>query len=107
MLNETTKLLGTFCVGDYIPGLAWIDRGANGVDGKAERVAERFDQFLQSLLEEHRSSKKGKIDDIIVAKILSTYCSNSKEKTEAAVRVSAMMFSKLYNPYKNPYITHS
>lgn len=61
MFHETEELLGTFCVGDYIPWLAWIDR-ASGLYAKAERLAKRFDHFFQRVLEERRS-KTGAIDD--------------------------------------------
>ncbi|KAL7135329.1 hypothetical protein ABFS83_11G086700 [Erythranthe nasuta] len=45
-LNEEMEMLGsTYCVGDHIPWLAWIDR----------KLAKWFDRFLETVLEEHRA----------------------------------------------------
>ncbi|KAL7094226.1 hypothetical protein ACP275_11G089100 [Erythranthe tilingii] len=54
-LNEEMEMLGsTFCVGDHIPWLAWIDR-VSGLNAKVEKLAKWFDQFLETVLEEHRA----------------------------------------------------
>ncbi|KAL2519997.1 Cytochrome [Forsythia ovata] len=53
LLKELGDLLGTFCVGDYIPWLAWI-RKFNGLDARVEKVAKAFDGFLEGIVEEHR-----------------------------------------------------
>ncbi|KAI4353844.1 hypothetical protein L6164_002767 [Bauhinia variegata] len=52
LLREFGELLGTFVVGDYIPWLDWLSR-ANGIYGRAERVARELDEFLNQVVEEH------------------------------------------------------
>nr|AYV88856.1 cytochrome P450 oxidase CYP71AU93 [Polygala tenuifolia] len=54
LLREFGELLGTFVVGDYIPWLAWLSR-VNGLDARAERVAEELDEFLDGVIEKHIS----------------------------------------------------
>lgn len=51
-------MLGVFCVGDYIPWLSWVDRLKN-LEGNAKKIATEFDDFLDCVLKEHRSKKKG------------------------------------------------
>ncbi|KAI3454400.1 hypothetical protein Pfo_011063 [Paulownia fortunei] len=58
LLSEAVELLGTSCVGDYIPWLAWISR-VSGLDAKVVKLAKEFDEFLESVVEEHRSKKNG------------------------------------------------
>ncbi|KAL8465616.1 hypothetical protein ACS0TY_034918 [Phlomoides rotata] len=58
MLREAGELLGTFCVGDYIPWLGWVD-WVSGLDDRLERVAKEIDDFFGSVVEEHRLEKKG------------------------------------------------
>ncbi|CAA3001759.1 cytochrome P450 71A6-like [Olea europaea subsp. europaea] len=58
LLRDFVGLLGTFCVGDYIPCLAWISK-FNGLNAKVEKVAKVFDEFLEGVVEEHRDRKKG------------------------------------------------
>ncbi|EYU25652.1 hypothetical protein ABFS82_11G110600 [Erythranthe guttata] len=54
-LNEEMEMLGsTYCVGDHIPWLAWIDR-VSGLNAKVEKLAKWFDRFLETVLEEHRA----------------------------------------------------
>ncbi|KAL2465415.1 Cytochrome [Abeliophyllum distichum] len=64
LLTDFVGLLGTFCVGDYIPWLAWISK-FNGLNAKVEKVAKVFDEFLEGVVEEHREREKGekKCDD--------------------------------------------
>ncbi|KAL3642300.1 hypothetical protein CASFOL_013115 [Castilleja foliolosa] len=52
-LREFVELLGAKSFKDYIPWLGWIDR-VNGLDAKVERVAKQFDEFLETVLQEHR-----------------------------------------------------
>ena len=52
LLREFGELLGTFYIGDYIPWLAWISY-VNGLDGRAKKVAEEFDEFLDRVVQEH------------------------------------------------------
>ncbi|XP_059444622.1 cytochrome P450 736A117-like [Corylus avellana] len=52
LLCEFAELLGAPSVGDYIPWLAWVSR-INGLDARAEKVANQFDDFLEGVIEEH------------------------------------------------------
>ncbi|KAI3454399.1 hypothetical protein Pfo_011062 [Paulownia fortunei] len=56
-LGEFVELLGASSLGDYIPWLVWINR-INGLDAKVEKVGKLFDEFLESVLEEHRDPRK-------------------------------------------------
>ena len=52
LLREFGELFGTFYIGDYIPWLAWISY-VNGLDGRAKKVAEELDEFLDRVVQEH------------------------------------------------------
>ncbi|CAA2961478.1 cytochrome P450 71A6-like [Olea europaea var. sylvestris] len=58
MLKELAELLGTFNPGDYIPRLNWIKR-VTGFEARVEKLARRFDEFFEGVVEEHRNRKKG------------------------------------------------
>ncbi|VYS63330.1 unnamed protein product [Arabidopsis thaliana] len=51
-LRKVMELLGAFPVGDYIPGLAWIDK-VRGLDRKMEEVSITFVEFLERVVQEH------------------------------------------------------
>ncbi|KAB2633281.1 cytochrome P450 71A3-like [Pyrus ussuriensis x Pyrus communis] len=55
LLEEFMILLGGFYVGDFIPLLGWVSR-VNGLDTRVEKVAREFDEFLDSVVEEHMCS---------------------------------------------------
>lgn len=59
LLREFMELLGTFCVGDYIPWLGWVDR-VNGLHARVDRVANGFDEFLEGVVSEHMEKNKKK-----------------------------------------------
>lgn len=52
LLGELMSLLGSFCVGDYIPWLSWVNY-VSGTDRAVDRVAKAFDSFLDGVVEEH------------------------------------------------------
>ncbi|KAF3528356.1 hypothetical protein DY000_02039048 [Brassica cretica] len=52
LLRTLMELLGAFPVGDYIRGLAWIDK-IRGLDRKMEEVSRTFMEFLEGVLQEH------------------------------------------------------
>ncbi|GFQ04618.1 cytochrome p450 71a6 [Phtheirospermum japonicum] len=56
LLEEMMELLGTKSIGDYMPWLGWIDR-VSGLDAKVEKVAKQFDEFFESVIQEHRDGK--------------------------------------------------
>ncbi|KAL6533756.1 hypothetical protein OROHE_013601 [Orobanche hederae] len=58
LFRELTQLAGTFCVRDSVPWLGWIDR-LNGLDARVESMAKRVDEFMEGVVQEHRSTKKG------------------------------------------------
>ncbi|KAM0066470.1 putative cytochrome P450 [Helianthus debilis subsp. tardiflorus] len=47
-----------FNIGSYIPWLSWVDR-VIGTVGRAEKIAKEFDEFLETIIEEHVNKKKG------------------------------------------------
>ncbi|KAF4351319.1 cytochrome P450 736A117 [Cannabis sativa] len=55
LLKELGELLGCFNIGDYIPKLSWLSR-VSGYDGRMEKVAKEFDEFLESVLHDHMNT---------------------------------------------------
>ncbi|PRQ50117.1 putative cytochrome P450 [Rosa chinensis] len=49
---EHTTLLGSLYIGDYIPWLGWLSR-VTGLDAKLDKVAKRFDDFFDVVVQEH------------------------------------------------------
>ncbi|KAD6118906.1 hypothetical protein E3N88_10177 [Mikania micrantha] len=58
LLGRFMNVLGVFSFGNYIPKLSWIDR-LSGLESEARKVADDFDEFLEGVVEEHISNKKG------------------------------------------------
>ncbi|MCH91861.1 cytochrome P450 71A26-like [Trifolium medium] len=56
VLLEFEELLGTVCIGDYIPWLDWLGK-VNGVYSRAEKCAKYLDEFLEQVIEEHISHR--------------------------------------------------
>ncbi|CAJ2678520.1 unnamed protein product [Trifolium pratense] len=54
VLSEFEELLGTVCIGDYIPWLDLLGR-VNGFNRRAEKCAKYLDEFLEQVIEEHIS----------------------------------------------------
>ncbi|XP_021859309.2 cytochrome P450 736A117 [Spinacia oleracea] len=52
-MSEAMKLLGTFFLGDFVPGLSWIDR-LTGLEGRLEKVAQQLDSFLEKAIHEEQ-----------------------------------------------------
>ncbi|KAJ4912354.1 Cytochrome P450 71A15 [Raphanus sativus] len=52
LLRTIMELLGAFPVGDYIRGLAWVDK-IRGLDRKMEEVSKTFREFLDGVVQEH------------------------------------------------------
>ncbi|KAK9073537.1 hypothetical protein SSX86_007861 [Deinandra increscens subsp. villosa] len=61
LLVRFTYLLGSFSIGNYILWLSWVDR-LSGLRAETKKVAQEFDEFLESVLEEH-VNKKRMVDD--------------------------------------------
>lgn len=67
LLDEVFRLLGEYYVGDFISGLAWIDR-VNGVEAKVSQVANALDDILEEIIQEHlerRKQKNGEGEDFV------------------------------------------
>ncbi|KAL8226017.1 hypothetical protein R6Q57_018574 [Mikania cordata] len=58
LLGRFMNVLGVFSFGNYIPKLSWIDR-LSGLESEARKVSDDFDEFLEGVVEEHISNKKG------------------------------------------------
>ncbi|KAL8256369.1 hypothetical protein R6Q59_031436 [Mikania micrantha] len=53
MVVELMVLAGEFNIGDFIPAVDWLD--LQGVTKKMKKLHARFDSFLNTILEEHKS----------------------------------------------------
>ncbi|KAJ0579858.1 putative cytochrome P450 [Helianthus annuus] len=58
LLREFVDMLSAFYIGDYFPWLSWVDQ-VTGTVRRAEKIAKEFDDFLERIIEEHVSKKKG------------------------------------------------
>ncbi|NP_001312090.1 flavonoid 3'-monooxygenase [Nicotiana tabacum] len=76
MVVEAMVLAGVFNVGDFIPALDWLD--IQGVAAKMKKLHARFDAFLTSILEEHKSNQFGETKEH--EDLLSTLISLKKEE---------------------------
>nr|AGL98424.1 flavonoid 3'-hydroxylase [Tulipa fosteriana] len=63
MVMEVMKLAGVFNVGDFVPGLGWLD--LQGVVGKMKKLHKRMDTFLDKLIAEHRAAADGGGRDLL------------------------------------------
>nr|ADE80941.1 flavonoid 3'-hydroxylase [Epimedium sagittatum] len=54
MVVEMMVLAGVFNIGDFVPSLEWLD--LQGVASKMKKLHNRFDEFLNKILEEHKES---------------------------------------------------
>ncbi|CAJ2678518.1 unnamed protein product [Trifolium pratense] len=61
---EFGELLGTVCIGDYIPWLDWLGK-VNGLYRRAEKCAKYLDEFIEQVIEEHISHRlrNGNVDN--------------------------------------------
>ncbi|XP_076902531.1 flavonoid 3'-monooxygenase-like [Bidens hawaiensis] len=57
MVVEMMVLAGEFNIGDFIPALDWLD--LQGIARKMKKLHARFDSFLNTILEEHKSGEGG------------------------------------------------
>ncbi|KAJ0804434.1 putative cytochrome P450 [Helianthus annuus] len=64
LLDRFMEVLGVFSFGNYIPRLAWIDR-LSGLEDRARKVAQDFDEFLEGVVEEHMSNKRDEDKDLV------------------------------------------
>ncbi|XP_010501796.1 PREDICTED: cytochrome P450 71A14-like [Camelina sativa] len=67
-MKEIMELLGTFPLGEYIPSLACIDR-FRGVGDKMDEVNNKFNGFVERVVQEHIDADKGRSDfvDILLS----------------------------------------
>ncbi|KAL9439089.1 hypothetical protein AB3S75_024701 [Citrus x aurantiifolia] len=57
LLEELGELLGMFCVGDFIPWLAFLDK-LTGLDARVERVFKHLDSFLNYVIDHHMTRQR-------------------------------------------------
>ncbi|XP_076900145.1 cytochrome P450 Tp4149-like [Bidens hawaiensis] len=57
LIKRFVDMLSVFSIGNYVPWLSWVDRISGSV-GRAEKLAEEFDEFLEGVIEEHVNMKK-------------------------------------------------
>ncbi|KAD4180057.1 hypothetical protein E3N88_28648 [Mikania micrantha] len=57
-LKKFVDMLGTFCVGSYIPWLSWIDH-LSGLRGRAHAISKELDHFLKGVVDEHLNKEIG------------------------------------------------
>ncbi|KAK1427688.1 hypothetical protein QVD17_16380 [Tagetes erecta] len=55
-LKKFVDMLGTFCVGSYLPWLSFIDR-LNGLRGRANSISKELDHFLKGVIDTHMNKK--------------------------------------------------
>lgn len=63
MVVEVMVLAGVFNIGDFIPALEFLD--LQGVQAKMKKLHKRFDEFLTSIIEEHKVCKSEKHNDML------------------------------------------
>nr|ACM62746.1 flavonoid 3'-hydroxylase [Garcinia mangostana] len=63
MTLELMQLAGVFNIGDFVPALEWLD--LQGVASKMKRLHKRFDDFLTTIVEEHRNGGQEKHVDLL------------------------------------------
>ncbi|KAK4257243.1 hypothetical protein QN277_006856 [Acacia crassicarpa] len=63
MVVEVMVLAGVFNIGDFIPALEFLD--LQGVQAKMKILHKRFDEFLTSIIEEHKARKSEKHNDML------------------------------------------
>ncbi|KAL0356322.1 UNVERIFIED_CONTAM: cytochrome [Sesamum radiatum] len=77
LLIELLELLGSFPIGNFIPGLSWISR-VNGFDARVDKVSKELDEFLEGVIRERmETSKEVKNGANFVDILLDIYQSNS------------------------------
>ncbi|XP_061358398.1 flavonoid 3'-monooxygenase-like [Gastrolobium bilobum] len=66
---ESLKLGGAFNISDFIPSLEWLD--LQGLQAKMKKMHKRYDAFLTSIIEEHKSSSKSEKHTDLLSTLLS------------------------------------
>uniref|UniRef100_A0A7N0VLC8 Cytochrome P450 n=1 Tax=Kalanchoe fedtschenkoi TaxID=63787 RepID=A0A7N0VLC8_KALFE len=58
LLHETTAVLGSFAAADFFPYVGWMADKLSGLHSRLDRLFERFDGFLEGVIQEHLNSDK-------------------------------------------------
>uniref|UniRef100_A0A7N0VK75 Cytochrome P450 n=1 Tax=Kalanchoe fedtschenkoi TaxID=63787 RepID=A0A7N0VK75_KALFE len=58
LLHETTAVLGSFAAADFFPYVGWMVDKLSGLHSRLDRLFERFDGFLEDVIQEHLNSDK-------------------------------------------------
>lgn len=69
MVVEVMVLAGVFSLGDFLPALEWLD--LQGVAAKMKKLHKRFDDFLNTIVEEHKvNARKRQHTDLLSTLLL-------------------------------------
>lgn len=52
MVQEVTKMIEAFNIGDFIPSIAWID-DLRGVKGEMKKAHNFFDAVVEKIIDQH------------------------------------------------------
>lgn len=52
LIHESSKMMGAFHVGDYLPSLSWLSRLA-GLDARVSKVFKKIDEILDAIVDDH------------------------------------------------------
>ncbi|KAM1225724.1 hypothetical protein ACFX13_045156 [Malus domestica] len=59
---EFAEIMSRINIGDYVPWLSWLSR-LNGLDAKQDDLAKRYDDFLETVVQEHMDGDHVKNED--------------------------------------------
>lgn len=98
LLRTFMELLGAFPVGDYIRGLAWIDK-IRGLDRKMKDVSRTFMEFLEGVVQEHvdEGEKKETLDFVDMLLRIQGDKTNGFELDRSDIRL-IMLVTKMTHP---------
>lgn len=55
LLTEMLELLGTLCIGEFVPWLWWIGH-VNGFDARVDKVSKHLDELLEDVIKERETA---------------------------------------------------
>ncbi|CAI8618189.1 unnamed protein product [Vicia faba] len=106
VLSEFMELLGTICIGDYIPWLDWLGK-VNGVYRKTEKVAKYLDEFIEEVIEDHISRRSdedvGVGDNDFVDVLLSVQKTNAIGFPVDRTTIKALILDMLFDGSDTTY----
>ncbi|GJN41232.1 hypothetical protein PR202_gn00578 [Eleusine coracana subsp. coracana] len=92
IFKEVTDMLQAVAVSDMFPQLGWVDR-ATGLHAKTKRIANKLDEILESVLQEHeRSNLKDEEVGDLLDDLLLVYKEGSSEFKLDRTDVKGLIF---------------